>query len=61
LVRQRYTLENEAGDIVAALEPALERARNGDASSTFDVHYRENQLRATARRLRSAARAFRTA
>jgi glycosyltransferase involved in cell wall biosynthesis len=59
LVRQRYTLENEADDIVAALGPALERARNCDNTSTFDVHYRENRLRATARRLRSAGRAFR--
>lgn len=58
LVRQRYTLENEAGDIVAALQPALEQARRCPITSTFDVHYREHPLRAAARRLYGAARAF---
>jgi len=58
LVRERYTLENEASDILAALQPALDRARSGLATEMFDVQRREGGLRTAVRRARLAARAF---
>ncbi len=58
LVRQRYTLANEAGDIVAALQPALDRARGGVVTQSFDVQRQESGLQTTLHRVRQAARAF---